>query len=862
MRNTFSLIFIIFSAVTYSQTIDFQFANGTRASYNSADVKWTTHNGATLNLELKNGSTINYNTDDIVYYNFNAEPVLLTSVLSLPEYDTLCVGTASSPVSYTIKGYQLTNDLTIYAPTHFEVSSDATSGFGSNLTLSPSSGNLDAIVYVRFIPSSVMDDDSNPFAPLSSTELLTGSVSNFSLGAVSRNLSVSGTGHKSGKWIGPSSGNWVNAANWCGGVPNSNTNVFIKDVNVTIDNNASCKTLLLDSATLLGGVSTLSVYGNFINLGGTFHPQAGKVELRGNFSQQNIQGGSFDKMNFYNLTINKSSGIVYTFDGFTVNNNFILASDSLLALPTATLRFLGGANFNNKAVILMSDTLGTASVATLPNDGNNLIGATKFTVERYIPANQKWRGLCMPLSSATVGNSIYNSWQNNGNVISDQGVLLWSPTSLPGFSLNTNTGASQNIRKYIGGSGFSLLSGTNEPLFSGGKPIPYLVFVTDYYKKGTNVGNMGTGASSTMLRATGSLFKGNYNSGTLGAGFHMIPNPYPCAIDFDKVTITGDLDNQFWIWDPKLEGFRGFGGYQTYSSDVLVPDGGSFLGSSKKSLIPVGAAFWVNSNGSGAIQMNESSKDKNINLSVFGRIAQNSNQILRINLLNESGNLLDGVAAVFNSNALLGNDKMDALKFGLGDENIFIRSNDKNLAIEFHPLVQFADTFNVVLNALSQKTYYLQISGKDIVVDPNIIAVLEDQYLKKETVLNLNDINKVEFTVDAHPASSSNRFRVVFRQNAITSINTLEADKGFSIYPNPAIKGQSIQLSFNNQPAGMYRLVLYDIAGVQVMNRVLQYNGGTAVQSLELTDKIFNGLYVAELTDAKGNAKQIKITVQ
>jgi hypothetical protein len=40
MRNIFLFILILFSAVAYPQTIDFQFTNGTRASHNYADVKW------------------------------------------------------------------------------------------------------------------------------------------------------------------------------------------------------------------------------------------------------------------------------------------------------------------------------------------------------------------------------------------------------------------------------------------------------------------------------------------------------------------------------------------------------------------------------------------------------------------------------------------------------------------------------------------------------------------------------------------------------------------------------------------------------------------------------------------------------
>ncbi|HMO34369.1 MAG TPA: hypothetical protein PKE07_15335, partial [Lacibacter sp.] len=209
--------------------------------------------------------------------------------------------------------------------------------------------------------------------------------------------------------------------------------------------------------------------------------------------------------------------------------------------PNARLTVGGTVDFNGRPVTLRSTSAGTASIGQI---SGTLTGATNVTVERYIPAARKWRAISTPLSSATAGNTIFNSWQNNGAVIAGQGMLLWSPdgtgASGNGYSQNTAGGATTNIRGYNNGSGSSSTNGsfnipsssTGTNLFAGGRPVPYLVFATDHYKTGTNVGNMTGGASATTLRATGTLYQGGFSNTDLAAGFHFIPNPYPSAIDY------------------------------------------------------------------------------------------------------------------------------------------------------------------------------------------------------------------------------------------------------------------------------------------------------------------------------------------
>ncbi|MBU6158431.1 MAG: T9SS type A sorting domain-containing protein [Bacteroidetes bacterium] len=553
---------------------------------------------------------------------------------------------------------------------------------------------------------------------------------------------------------------------------------------------------------------------------------------------------------------------------FTTGSGKTLSISSIGTLtinPNIIYTITGSADFGGKSVTLKSTSDGTASIGRITG---SLTGATNVTVERYIPAALKWRGLAVPLSNASGNNnSIKYNWQNNGGDSTGKGVLLWSSTATAGdgFSFNPNENSSQNIRKFVGGTGFSLLSNTDEPLFGSNKPIPYLVFVTQPHAlRPISETNETVVPKETTLSSNGTLYQGSYLSGSLASGFHMIPNPYPAAIDFTLVNRGSGLENMFWIWDPKLNlGTRTFGGYQTYSAGVLARPGGSYT-EGEKSIIPSGTAFWVYSNGDGSISMTESSKkNSSSSVSVFGRVAEDKNQVLRVNLLSANDAfLLDGVAASFRSDASDGIDKMDARKFGLTEDNVYLLRNNQKLAIEFHPILTKADTLFIGLNKLSKKTYRLQIMGESLETLTNTTAVLEDLYAKTERVLNLSGVNDINFTIDDQPASNGDRFRIVFRQNVITRTEDLNLIKGFQIYPNPVSKGSSFQLQFKQQPAGTYQVTLFDMVGARLLNRVLQHPGGSANHSVQISDKISAGNYLLQISDSNGVSEQNKIIIQ
>jgi hypothetical protein len=108
-------------------------------------------------------------------------PTITVSTTSLSSFGNVAVGQNSAPQSYTVSGSNLSANITIQAPTGFQISLSSTSGFTDTLTLSRSSGSVPTTtIYARFSPQA------------SGTQ--TGNISHTSNGATSKNVSVSGAG--------------------------------------------------------------------------------------------------------------------------------------------------------------------------------------------------------------------------------------------------------------------------------------------------------------------------------------------------------------------------------------------------------------------------------------------------------------------------------------------------------------------------------------------------------------------------------------------------------------------------------------------------------------------------------------------
>ncbi len=136
--------------------------------------------------------------------------------------------------------------------------------------------------------------------------------------------------HPSGLWLGTSSSAWNTAANWCGGIPTSTTDVTIPvgapnwpDITV---NNATCNDLYIQTGATLK-ISTggdLKLYGD-LTIDGTYTHTGGVLEFVGSAAQAIFTN---TPSTYYSLLINNNAGV-------TIDHNILITS--LLTLTNGKL---------------------------------------------------------------------------------------------------------------------------------------------------------------------------------------------------------------------------------------------------------------------------------------------------------------------------------------------------------------------------------------------------------------------------------------------------------------------------------------------------------------------------------------------
>jgi hypothetical protein len=108
-------------------------------------------------------------------------PEIVVSTASIPSFGEVLIGSNSGVKSYTVSGKNLTGNITLSAPSGFQISTNNSTGFGNSLTLTQNSGIVGSTtVYARFSPTAAA--------------VYTGNITHTSSGAETKNVSVSGIG--------------------------------------------------------------------------------------------------------------------------------------------------------------------------------------------------------------------------------------------------------------------------------------------------------------------------------------------------------------------------------------------------------------------------------------------------------------------------------------------------------------------------------------------------------------------------------------------------------------------------------------------------------------------------------------------
>lgn len=103
--------------------------------------------------------------------------------------------------------------------------------------------------------------------------------------------------------------------------------------------------------------------------------------------------------------------------------------------------------------------------------------------------------------------------------------------------------------------------------------------------------------------------------------------------------------------------------------------------------------------------------------------------------------------------------------------------------------------------------------------------------------------------IDANPFAGANYYRIKVLGNngevKLTNIVRVQLNTGkggVEVYPNP-VQGNRVTIELNNVDKGKYMLHLYNNIGQQIFSRQIDHQGGSATQSVQLSQALSAGVY-------------------
>ena len=502
--------------------------------------------------------------------------------------------------------------------------------------------------------------------------------------------------------------------------------------------------------------------------------------------------GTISGSNLSNLSINGNAGTLNFTPGGQVLKDLTLNANATATLGSSlnisggllpgTITIGAGATLNSGGnLTLRSDANGTARVGQSTG-----IITGNVNIERYIPANttRAWRLLSVPV---TTNQTFHSAWQENqaaGIVgVNNLGVILTSSRA---------TWNSDGFDYASIGDAFLSWNGSLNNLSGGwvGITSTNSAMTTDngymvYIRGDRNATPMNTNITPTTLRATGNLKQGPYPLVPItipASQFELIGNPYNSQINFASISKSIGIDNTFYVWDPKLYGSNGLGGFQSMTFDgtnyVISPGSGSYgPGGSAMTTIESGQGFFVHASSISSLSFTENAKT-NGNVMVFNPTTISEKLVTNLYTIRNSISLLsDGTLSLFDngfSNNITPEDALKLSNFGL---TFSIARETRMVAIEKRKLILISDTIMYSMNNAPIGDYQMELIATNL-NHPSLYGFLEDSYLGSRTSINLNGNTMIGFSVNADTLSSlPHRFRMIFTPVATLPITflTIEA---------------------------------------------------------------------------------------
>lgn len=458
------------------------------------------------------------------------------------------------------------------------------------------------------------------------------------------------------------------------------------------------------------------------------------------YSDYSTSGATMPGGTFYDVTLRAAST---TTTNVRINNSLNLHSSSSITAANITL---SSTNSRTAYVAPVSGTI-TGPV----------------TVERFIPAASKraWQLLAAPFVAANAP-TILNAWQEAGSNPPGYGTHITQTggAATNGFDAST-TAYSTSVLAY-NGTALQPLSNTNNTKVTDDGGAHFL------FVRGDRTIDINSAASSsnTTLRATGAINIGNVTAGIPGSSFSLIPNPYPSAIDFEKVRSgNGNTLNTFYKYDASLKNYRVVERINATTYQQTPTQSGDNLGR----FIESGAAFFIAANTQ--LNFTESMKTDSLpSSSAFKNASSGAELSIHLHKQqNNAYNVVDGIRVKFDNSFDTSVNGDDIIKLPGFYENIAVQKAGSLIAVEKTKMPLGTDSIQLNLWNLQTANYRLELNAADIANDANVFV--RDAYLNTLTPVNVTGTTLIDFAVDKNLPSSfaANRFTVVFNNTTVLS---------------------------------------------------------------------------------------------
>ena len=517
----------------------------------------------------------------------------------------------------------------------------------------------------------------------------------------------------------------------------------------------------------------------------------------------------------------------------------ISGTGTLTINPTRTLTIAGTADFGGKLVTLKSDATGSAAIGQITGTLSN---ASNLTVERFIPANRKYRFLAAPVVGATavqwrdnggttpgIGTHITGNingginfdastsnapsafWYNEVNAgnLTDVGS---GATSDPGWTAFTNG----NTQDLINGKGFRIfVRGDRTISLTGSIPAA----------NNTTLSVTGTYPANSVSIAT---TKTNSNT---NSGFNLVGNPYPATIDWNTITKGANISATYATFNPTSNSYVEWNG--------TTGDATRYIAS--------GQAFFVyqESGTTSSITIAEANKVSN----AAGNFFRNKlSDHLKVSMKYDSANY-DAAFIHFREDALNEFDNYDGLKFQNAGVNIAsVGANSKRYNI--NSLASLTETTEIPLSVLGSALTNFELKFEDVESFKNHELYLIDHYLNKMLLLSNGFTYPIELSSDS-ASIKDGRFKIVFVQKATGIHNNNKNTHAFILYPNPAANTIHLLLDAKNTNNENVSFEIFNQLGARLQQGNLDFT--TAKDQTIAIDQLAQGSYFIKL---QSNSKQ------